>query len=493
MADVILRGNDYGGNKTWDENVVIDSGVEILPDSLKILQSIVIENCGTLNTDINVCDACHVRIKNAGVIDGSITLGDNAKLIQVVSGTDDLNAINLGVNYTLAIEDAVGVSNADIAEMAGAANKIILKNSVLDMVPDVDINVPIQVAGVVYLNFDALADVYGVPLLRDVSGDGVFMIADASDNVLYADVAYVVDGDVVVRRERETDYTKIFNDDMGGFLNARRAENSNDALIRAMDAAVDMNEMQSVMDGSVRFNPDNLLRPIRIIGAFDKFNTINGLETGMDVGAIFSNDFNAYDAEFGVAGNLRHAKAKIGLRAGRIDYRSDVDDFDGVFYGLRLAVDYRAVKEIFVRGVINVTRFDFDVGDVLWDGAIINNPNAIGIYGVVDAGYEYKISDAIIVAPFVGIDTDVWKTENMNVMDVNVRAGLSAGYSYEMAGIKYDYNLGGAMGSDGAMYVNVCGGFWSEYDMAGGDVGVALVRAFGETAYKVSIGGRVRF
>ena len=68
--------------------------------------------------------------------------------------------------------------------------------------------------------------------------------------------------EVFLKLVRETDYTKIFDDERGDFLENIRLNNPDDKTLLALDNANDADEMNSIMNSSYLFNPMILMNPV---------------------------------------------------------------------------------------------------------------------------------------------------------------------------------------------------------------------------------------
>ena len=272
-----------------------------------------------------------------------------------------------------------------------------------------------------------------------------------------------------------------------------RGQNSGNRLLSALDVATDMNSINGIMTRSVRMNPEFLLRPVRMLGEFNKIMT--GARTGVaaDFDVVFSDVFYTYGVGVGLSGNFDRLKLGFGLYLGDMEYESDLDVFNGVYYGLNLGADYLMKNNLFMRGMANVLRVDFDMGDVFYNGEIINNPSAVYVGGVADFGYRCEFADSFYVAPFVGLDTVGTIVADISDVDIRGRVGMDAGYSFQMLGLSYDYVVGVNANSDNEIMVNASAGFWSAYDGAGANICFAVSHMFDVYSYKISIGGRVWF
>ena len=108
-GDVLISSDAYVSNETW-----------------YITDSVEIENNGVIKNDIYVCNMCDVYVKNTGVISANFYLGQGAKIIQVISNTDDITHVDFGGVYSVKIDDADGVALDSVAKIAYGADKIVI-------------------------------------------------------------------------------------------------------------------------------------------------------------------------------------------------------------------------------------------------------------------------------------------------------------------------------------------------------------------------------
>ncbi|MBQ8255952.1 MAG: autotransporter outer membrane beta-barrel domain-containing protein [Alphaproteobacteria bacterium] len=484
-----------GGVIVLSNDSAIARGVNFVPESVKVTESIRIDNYGVIKSDLYLCDGCLLHMKNAGVFVGDVHFGVNSKLIQVINNTGDMNEISGVSNFNVLVENADVLSLDTIVNFAERADKIILKNSVLKIDSPVNFNKDIELHGEIDLIADDLSRFYDVPILTNISGDGSVRVVNNNPDILYADMAFVDNGALYVRRVRETDYVKIFKDDTGKFLNALRYTNPNDSLITELDRASDMHSFRSVMNKSVRFNPEILVRPLNVLHMFDRLET-NASENAFDFRpfVIWTDDFSLYGVNVGLRGHiLTGLDVWGGLRVGVLDYDSDLDTFSGRTLGANLGAKYTMKNNLFVRANLGADVMDVDVGNVLYENVIYMNPRSASGVLSIDIGYIYNLENDIYVEPFVGVKSDWWCVENVSEFNADIIAGIGAGYAFSMLGLRYDYSVRGVVMTDGEVGVSGRVGFWSEFDAFGGDVQISAVQMDDIMNYKVALNARMWF
>lgn len=489
-----FSGDELGTVVGINTDTVVNSGVLFAPDLVSVNGTIDFINYGAVDTVFSVCNRCDVHVYNHGDFVADFILGEDASVVQVVSGADNWNPILSNVKYTLMIDGVSELGNRAVLD-GYSLQRVVIKDSVLRL-SDISWNheVNTDLRGDIVFIVDDLSGLYGVPVIDNVSGDGNVRIASEHAHPLYADVGYVIDNQLFVKRVRETDYKKIFGNDMGVFLNNLRRQNPDDGLLQALDAAKDMNALNDIMGRSVRMNRDLLLRSVRVLGGLNNMFP-NAVRTGFDVNfnGVLSDDFYSYAVGAGISGGFDRLKLGMGVYLGNVEYVTELDEFVGMYYGLNLGAEYLMQNNLFVRGAMNVMRFDFDIGDAFYNDEVINNPSVIYAGSMADFGYRYNFADSFYAAPFVGMD--VIGTNVADVLDIDVRGriGVDVGYMYQLFGISYDYGVEINTNSDNEFMANVRAGFWSEYDGAGANVDLTVSRMFGVCSYKMSIGGKLWF
>ncbi|MDW2958742.1 MAG: autotransporter outer membrane beta-barrel domain-containing protein [Alphaproteobacteria bacterium] len=487
---------DVIGNSIFlNDYTVIASGVRFEPVNTNVTETLQIDNYGAINTDFYICDGCDLYVKNVGMFNCDVHLGTNSKFVQVVNSAKDMNTIDGVSDFNVLVENDVEMVLDDIVDFAKRADKIILKNSVIKIDSPVNFNKAVELHGEIDLIADDLSRFYDVPILTNVSGDGSVRVINNNPDVLYADMAFIDDGALYFRRVRETDYVKIFKDDTGKFLNELRVVNPNDSLFDVLDKEPDMSSLRSVMNKSVRFNPENLVRPLNVLHMFDRLET-NASENSFNFRpfVIWTDDFSLYGVNVGLHGHiLTGLDVWGGLRVGVLEYDSDLDAFSGQVWGANFGAKYTMENNLFVRANLGADVMDVDVGNVLYENIIYMNPRSVSGVLSIDIGYIYNLENNIYIEPFVGVKTDWWCVENVSEFNADIIAGIGAGYAYSMLGLRYDYSVRGIAMANGDVGVSGRVGFWSEFDAFGGDVQISAVQMDDIMSYKVALNARMWF
>ncbi len=489
----------WGGTVVGDADIYVDNGVYFQPARLEVNKSIKIENNGDFNTDVFVCDMCRVSVINRGDMTGNFYLGQNAKLIQVVEGAGDLMPINFNADYTLVVSGDDVLRWNEILSVAHRADKVVLNNVMVDMnVGARYLNqTNIELVGEIKVLCDDLKNLYGVAIMENVSGNGKVRFIGGTDNPLFANVGFVENGNLYVRRERETDYVKIFNNETGAFLNKLRGASNGgaDRLLKRLDTADSVDEFNKMMGRSVRFNPGNLIQILETVNAFsmNRFDVI-AENAGVRSFVIGAKDFYVNGIGVGVGAVVKD-RIEFGLNfdVGRVKYESDVDKFDGRLYGLDFAFLYKMGDERFLNLLSGVRFMRFDVGDVLYNKSQIKNPRGNVGYMLADYSEKYSLGDSFYIMPGVGVGLDFYKIEAEENMDVFGRAKIGAGYEFDMIGIHYDYKVQATVDTDTDVMLGGRIEFWSEYDQIGAGAEISAGRVNNQNACEFLIDANIAF
>ncbi len=495
---MVVDSNLYGASKTFTENVVISDSATVAVKDLYVNAPITIENHGRVLSDVYVCDMGALNIINSGDMSGIIHLGNGARLNQIVRNADDLTALNVDGGYNVLVQSESGVlSMRHVVDVASAADKIILDEATLYL----DIHMlrarsmtNIELNGEIKIISDDFSDYYGSAILNNVSGDGRVVLVDNSDNPLYSNVGYIEDGSLYVRRERVTDYSKILGDDTGNILNALRIYG--DPLVDKLDSANSVSEIREIINRSVRFNPMEMMRPVIDIVRFDMLNL------GMDDAAlsvrpigVAGDDYSVMGIEAEITGVfMDKLYLSFGGEIGAVDYKSDIDEYSAMVYGLNVRAGYKDDNGIFVRARAGVNMTEFDSVYLFYDGKITDNPQGGILYGVIDTGYELDVSSDISFLPSVGfrmMNVEI-EYETDNFMDFYVGADLDF-HPAQVLGIGYRYGLHVDVDTDNRTTVAIRMGAGSDVDMISGAISMATIIDGDVTSYKAGFDLRLLF
>ena len=177
---------------------------------------------------------------------------------------------------------------------------------------------------------------------------------------------------------------------------------------------------------------------------------------------------------------------------GTLEYSDYLNDFGGIVFGANLRV-HSDLDDYFVDVAAGIGGGAFDIEHVWTGDTATDNPIGITAFGRVDTGVHFNVTDAISVAPFVGMGgTGTWILSS-DAGDVFGRAGTDVGVTYEMDGLRYDYALRIVGDTSGGVTAGLRMGAWSVWDDAGGDIEFMVRRDDVATSYRIGVSARVGF
>lgn len=495
---VIVSGDVYGGAVAYNDDLRIEENTVFMPDEIHVLGSMRLFNRGIVDTDLFVCDRCDLFIRNQGSFIANVNLGNEANLYQVINNSDDCRSVNLGIGYSLLIDGADGIEWRDVRNAIGMADRVVVKDSVVNIAGVDGTGNKVELVGNVTFIVDELENDVPRLIMKNVyGGDVQITVRTLNSDSLYADVGYLSDGNLFFKRIRETDYTKVLDNDVGVFLNSIRTDRHDDLLINRLDAAKTREELNSVMGRSVRFNHKLLAKPIRIINGLDD----NGVDllsdkqrsSGIDIAAIASKDFYAYMGTIGVKFSTGTPfDFALGIKAGEIDYSSDVDEFSGDFYGIDIRARYEK-SNFFVNTGAGVSVFNTDIDRVWYDNRSVMDVDVGYVFAVLDGGWRFRMAEDLLLKTFVGAKGEFLSVADVTDFYTRPRFGVNMEYVSDLFGVRYRYSLGYVASTDNEMMAQAGVGVQSMYDMIGIGAKIALGSMQGTSSVLFEIGGHVIF
>lgn len=406
-----------------------------------------------------------------------------------------LSLVFLGVvnaNASVVIDGQNNIAWSDVLEMASNTDKIVIKNSVVNMrnVNDV-ISRPVELLGENKFIFDSYKLSNDGMFMSNVTGTGVVRVMYDNPDKLYSYKTSIQDNKLYVRALRETEYAKIFNDNVGTFLDKLRMNNDGVSLLRKLDAAPDVRTVHKIMSNSARFSADALMRPVKIhdaIHAIDSVTHGRGIE--FRTGLMFGDTIYGHNIGLKILGQVND-RLDVNLKVGasRAEYNNDIDVFNVDIYYVGLMTEYR-LSDVVLDFNTGINYAKTDIGYVLYNGSEIKNPQMFSGFAFLDIGKDIQISSNLYVMPQVGFGINTYKTDDYNTNDYIARVGLRAGYAYKILGIQYNYDGRLMVNSDDTVTMGIRAGFLSVLDGMGGHVDISAVHMFDTITYQISVGGR---
>lgn len=488
----------YSETGIFDTDTIINNNVHFAIDDAYVVNNITIDNRGYVGGNINVCPDCVLFIHNSGVFDASLNLDTGAHITQVITDSNEITDIGLDDNFDILVCDGADVSFGAIMSAGINATKITFDDVVLRV--DKDLIMPrrslpdIELRGDVLVVLSSLDDALsGNAVLSNIQGDGVLNFHSDAVDEIHSLQGRVENGNVYVDLVRETDYVKIFHNNIGAFLNDVRGLYPDDPLLTAMDAAPDINSMYDVMSRSVRLHSINLMQPIRTSMAMRDMDIDPRDELGLGTHFMYSSDYYIYgtDASFGLnISDNWYMSGAFGV--GYMEYMDDINIFAADVYNSRLNIGYDNGRVMHRVGA-GLSIVKFDIGPVFDGHKTVYNPTGIALRLMYETGRQFNISRDILFTPIIGANSDFARVASANDTSVAGVFGFDAEIDGGYFVLDYDYALRVRANTNGDMSAAIGVRIFSHGDDMGGDVSIGVIRDEFATSYNVSTGLRIAF
>ena len=337
---------------------------------------------------------------------------------------------------------------------------------------------------------DDISAFYGKPILSNVSGDGHFSILTDEINPLYKLYTYTLDNNIYVETVRETDYAKIFKNDVGNFLNDLRNSQSDNKLLLKLDNATSLAEMDEIMSASVRLNPLKLMDVVNVFNMFE-INEISNVSDRISVSPIFifSNDFTisglSFNADYGFYKNLR---AGLSLYSAKAKIKSDIEDYESALYGGNVHIAYFD-DLLMARAIAGIANAKFDIGSVFDGTNTVMDPSGKSYYYVADMGFNFNVSKRFFIAPFMRVGLNSLKLLNNSDKSAITGVGADLLFDASMYDIEYKYGLNVSTYTNEQINAAFKIDINSVADKAGGYLNLGLVYdELKRVGYKIQVG-----
>ena len=472
------------GHLVVSSDKIIAPGETISTD-IDVRGSIFIKNNGSVSGNISVCDNCTLTILNRGTFNSGFTLGAGATLQQLILSHDDVVGIGADVDYTVLVRSDDILSLSDILSAAGRGHVVLDNTSViLNQIGASDLELRGDVTFIVSSDL-----IGGEPLLTGLYGDGSATISTDIENPLMTLRTYTNGGNLYAEFVRETDYQKILNNNVGDFLNMVRQTNPNNKMLRALDGATDMDELNNIMRASAQLHPVQLMTSVRMVHKFDMLDMYapDGIGGGGEY--VINNDFRIGGAH-GYIGHAATENLKLAaiIRAGHTQHNDDINEFDGNYIGGGLRINYDN-QTVFMRGTMGATFARFDSDIIMSDGGIDDAPHGVSMYGAADVGLHMNS----VFAPFVGITTDYATVSGDSDSSTDANIGLDVVAHGGSAALPYNWGGRIRVNTSGDVAAALRLSVTSVSDNAGGDFEIAAINNDYGVSYKIAIGVRCGF
>ncbi len=459
---------------------------------------ITINNDGVINADIDTNEKL-IYIRNGGTINGSIIMYDNCELTQIINSAGDIHSLNVSGNHNVNVQMTGFSGMADLNQLktlnhVGAfqiTNSGIVMNDFAEW-QNWDANIEVNNVTLYINNPETL---HSGDVIRHVNNASNINIILLNSGNLYTVTVQSVETGAILNVVRETDYDKVFDDEDTSFFKELQENNADDKLLRAMNAASNIDELHDIMNSSYRFNRSILVRSVVAMNNFSLMKIFDyGDKVGLRLGPayILSGDFSGYELRADVGNRYEDLYFNIGMFFNKFNYENDFNDFSGTVYGTDLKVK-KYIDNFWISGIGGISLADFKADYIYTNDGIKNNPFGYALYGGIDGGYDYKVFEGFVISPFVGGVFHNQKVLDFSDTDVSLRTGGNLMYNFTIDGTKYEYSAGGGIATNNNMFAMFKFGFVSVSDGAGAFVGVDIFKDEYNVNYRASISGKIEF
>ena len=479
-------------------NRILDGVVLTAPPDnpvIGVMESMDIENYGTINGSLVAYNENYIHINNTGTITGEIIAQHVIQIITSGAGAKRLNVIS--PDFSVKVSGATdGVLLNDIQNLG--TNSVEFNGSMIIIEnfsdwQNWDANV--SWLGVNTLSINNVHTVNSGTYVRHASGATILNVLSADEDKMYRiDAVHDAYG-IMLNVVRETNYQRIFDDNRGIFLDNIRIYNQNDKMLIAMDSAKTMDDLQNIMNSSYRFNPSLLLRPLKSMNKISMMDDLFGDSiSGIGIVPWYSTSDSTQNAGALIYANINHGDndLKFALHLNKFEYEDDFNDFGGMVYGLNARAKRRMDKFSIV-GNLGFDFINFDADNIYSETGAINNPSGYSLYSRIHGIYDYNVFNNLFLSPFAGI----W-FQNFNVLDVHENkfdsyAGGTLKYKFTIDGVKYEYGALCGITIDGDVFADVKAGFESLVDNAGLSIKIGAYKDENMISYRASLNANVLF
>ncbi len=504
-AQYFEAGVNYSGISTFSDSIVyIDSGAIVSSTGNNIIMNepVYLYNSGHIDGTINT-NGNTLVVYNSGLMNGGIN--PNGGLVkQVITAPSEITNIGMpmGQSPVVAIEnyDNFDFNNLD---SINAQSFIITDSSIVmdnfsdwQMCPEnIELNGNVSL---IINNPDSVNS--GEVIKYTKSGTRIFVKINKLDK-MYKPVLKVSNGGIVLDIVRETDYSVIFGngnsdeDKRNTALETIRDNHPNDKLLKALDAADNLGEIKRLENLSYRFNHGILLRPIKMITKFSMSDLITN-EKDLGVGVIpyyiMSDKMDAVDGHLYIGHKHDNLYFYAGVNLNKFEYSDELNDFSGLSYGMDFQ-SRQTFDKFWINEVLGFSLTSFKADYISMDGKIKNNPLGFSWYGDLSVGYDFNTDENIILTPIMGLSYQPYNIADVSETDSFVHIGADAKYFFVVDGIKYEYVLSAAYGTNGDLFANLKIGFTSVMDEAGVSLNTGVLKDDFDYHYKISLNAKVMF
>lgn len=495
-------------SSTYDENNPYLDDITFSP----LDSDTTIINHGVIGGTITINGGILVTIQNYGEIMNPISCVDcvPSNIYQIITGNGDMNLIPNLSGHTVSVENTDAISFIDIIAAAGNAGRIVLtgQNVILDIGmigehPTIEFNPGAGGSSINSMSFiingwnenwdETQPILSGIVFENsEYNFDGAQFIGVDS---MFAPYAELEGSRLYVRFARETNYKKVFENELGDWLDDLRDENPDDKLLGVLDVARSRAGLRDVLSRSMRTNPIKLLDPVRSFNTFMLGDHIHDLAFGIvaEPFYIYSSDFSVLGGGAGVSGRVaKNLVAKFGAYAGRMDYDGELDNFNAMIYGVNFGVMYKD-SDFYARAIGTVSSANFSDIEIFNGTRGVKNPSGLSGAGIVDGGFVFRLFDEFDLTPFVGARFDYAHVSDFSDTDVNMRFGVNIDKETIVDGNRYAFGISAVGQTNGDIYGSIYTDIMSVVDGVGGRLQFGILNDDLGLSYRISLDAKFAF
>ena len=483
-----------------DSNIIIASGVTVSQqDETGIAMNDVVSlyNNGAISGTINT-NGNNLYIYNT-VNNATINVTGGGNVVQKISAGNQITRINLvGDDFGIHVENMTNLNLSDIQNMNASSFRITESSIVMDDFNSwQNWNKPVVLDGNITLIINNADSVNSGTVINHTLGGSTINVTIPDLDRMYKPQLEYNGSEIILHIVRETNYGLVFDDSdtSENVLDQIRKRHPHDKLLRALDSADSIEEINRLKGLSYRFNHDILLRPLKMM---NKFSSMTLLKNESDSGAglepfyIMSDKIDTVGGRAHVGYSDDSLYFNAGLSIGRFNYSDDLNEFSGITYGGDIK-SKQTMDKFWLAESVGLSLTDFSADYVSQSGVLKKNPLGLSGYGDVSAGYDFVIEQDITLAPIVGLTYQQYKVADVSDSDAYFHGGADIKYFFVMDGIKYEYSASAAVATNGDMFANAKIGFVSVTDNAGVSFNAGILKDDFDCYYRFSLDAMVLF
>ena len=499
-VDTTLGSFDYS-------EIIINGGVTISPEYgnpilISTGETVHLYNSGIINGAIDV-NGNTLVVSNSGIINGVIN--PNGGLVkQLITSSSEITHIDMPVGQkpVVVIENYNNFDFNNVQSISAQSFVIRESSIVIDNFSDWQMcSENIELSENISLIINDATSIKSGEVIKYTQSGTTIVVKIPNLDRMYKPELKVSNGGIVLNIVRETDYHAIFDDSnseedkRNAALETIRENKPNDKLLKALDAANNIDEMRKLENLSYRFNHGILLRPVKMITKFsltDLIKSENDSWVGIIPYYIMSDKMDTVGARIYAGYKYDNLYFHAGVNLNKFEYGDKLNDFSGWTYGFDIQ-SKQIFDKLWFSEILGLSLTDFKADYISIDGKVENNPLSLSWYGDVSAGYDFEIDKEIMLTPIIGFSYQPYKVADVTETDSYAHVGGDVKYFFVVDGVKYEYSAMAAYGTNGDVMADFKVGFTSVTDEAGVSLNVGILKDDFDYYYKISLNAKVLF